>query len=57
MEYGKHDLWRRPNSTQLGNQKRRALMSHPLTFLVLVWIFLFLVFYLVSEFIISRKTM
>ena len=51
MQYSKTDLWQTPKSTQSLSRKVKRLMNHPFTFIVLVWAFLWLVFYLVTDFI------
>lgn len=51
MEYSNPDAWQSPKNARTIHRKLREVISHPLTFIVLVWLFLFLVFYLVSEII------
>ena len=51
MAYSKTDLWQTPNSLQTLSRKIKEVINHPFTFIVLVWVFLWLVFYLVTDFI------
>ncbi len=51
MEYSKTNLWAASNTPQLLKRKLKSLMNYPVTFIVLVWIFLLLLFYLVMQFI------
>lgn len=51
MAYGKTNLLKSPHCVQFVSQKWKGLVNHPLTFIVLVWLFLFLVFCLVTDFI------
>ena len=55
MAHSKTDLWQTPNSIQAWGQalsrKLKEVIHHPFTCIVLVWVFLWLVFYLVTDFI------
>lgn len=51
MNYGKTNLWTTSNTSPSRLQKLKSLMNYPITFIVLVWVFLFLLFYLVTQFV------
>ena len=43
--------WSLANAAQTGTRKFKQFLYHPFTFIVLVWVFLWLAFYVASEFI------
>ena len=51
MKSNQTTIWSLANTANIGSQKFKRFLTHPVTFIVLVWVFLWLAFYVVTEFI------
>ncbi len=51
MKSNETTVWSLALAANTGTQKFKRFLSHPFTFIVLVWVFLWLAFYFVTEFI------
>lgn len=51
MKPAETTIWSPTNALCAGTRKVKELLNYPVTFIVLVWLFLGLAFYLASEFL------